>query len=151
MVADGSLPDGADTVVFRPRTVRFAAYGIGALVLGASLVAMVIAGHTLVDRVGFTAFGLAIFWFCHREASVRAVAGEGELMIRNLFNTSTFEWSEVIGVVFPPGDPWAKIDLADGDTVSVMAIQRTDGTRGMREARRLATLIEQRGEAPEGD
>lgn len=136
----------SEEIVFRPRTVRIVAYLIGSLVMASALVASVIASSTLVDSVGFVSVGLAALWFCHREAAVRAIARPQELEIRNLFSSRTVEWAEVIGVVFPPGDPWAKLDLADGDTVSLMAIQRTDGARGMAAARRLARLVNERGE-----
>ena len=40
------------------------------------------------------------------------------------------------------------LDLADGDTLAVMAIQGADGERGRVEATRLATLVAEH-EAPD--
>ena len=43
---------------------------------------------------------------------------------------------------FGGGEPWVTLDLADGDTLAVMAIQRADGEDAVAEARRLATLVD---------
>lgn len=143
------MADDQGTVIFRPRLVRAVGFAIGGLVLLASLVAAVVvpAGFSLVDRVGFAAFGIAVFVFCYREATVRVDAGPDRLRVRNLFSSRDLEWAEVIAVSFPEGDPWAHLDLADGDTLSTMAIQRADGQRGIRDARHLAALVRERGEA----
>lgn len=133
-------------IVFRPRLTRVVAYVIGVLVLLSAVLLSVLTRFGLFDTIGFIAFGLAVLWFCHREGSVRATAHADRLVVRNLMTTRELEWAEIIGVIFPPGDPWATLDLADGDTISVMAVQRTDGASGMRAARRLAGLITERGE-----
>lgn len=143
-----SITPAADgtTLVFRPRLVRAVGYAIGGIVMLAAIVMAVTVGRTIAEVVGYLAFGAGVLWFCHREASVRITAGPEALIIRNLFITRSVEWPEAFGVVFTAGDPWAKLDLADGDTVSLMALQRTDGKRGMAAARRLAGLITERGE-----
>jgi hypothetical protein len=138
-------PDDGRTYVFRPRASRIAAYAVGGLVLAGAVVLSVIAAPTLTDKSGFIVVGLIIFVFCHLEASVRVTARQDALVVRNLGRSRTLEWAEVVGVVFPPGDPWAKLDLSNGDTLAVMAVQRTDGKRGMRDARTLAGLVETRG------
>ncbi|MCS6710668.1 PH domain-containing protein [Brachybacterium sp. EF45031] len=99
------------------------------------------------NRVLYVLFGAAIFWFCHREASVAVTARPDELVVRNLFTTRRLAWAQVVGVSFPAGDPWAHLDLADGETLSTMALQRTDGDLGITQARRLARLVQERGTA----
>ena len=47
----------------------------------------------------------------------------------------------VTEIGFSDGMPWVRLDLADGDEQSVMAIQRADGHRSVEEAQRLADLI----------
>jgi hypothetical protein len=93
------------------------------------------------DRAGFVLFGLAVAWFLHRQASVRAVPSETGLEVRNLFLRRTLEWAQVVDVRFGGGRPWAQLDLSDGDTLAVMAVQRADGARAEVEASRLATLV----------
>jgi hypothetical protein len=144
------LPEPEETIALRPRVVRIASYAIGSLVLLAAVITGILSKNGAVDLVGFTAFGLAVFWFCHREASVRVIAAPDHVVIRNLFVSRQLEWTEVVGVTFTPGEPWAKVDLTDGETLSVMAVQRTVGERGRQDAVLLARLVAQRGE-PHGD
>ena len=130
-------------VTFRPRRARLVAYPVAVAVL----VTMVLVALTLPgrlgwgDRAGFLLVGLTIAWFLYRQASVRAVPGEAGLVVRNLFLGRTLEWAEIVDVRFGGGRPWAQLDLSDGDTLAVMAIQRADGASADAEARRLATLV----------
>lgn len=94
-----------------------------------------------LDRLGFVAVGLAVGWVVSRFALVRADPGEHGLVVRNLVTTTGLEWPQVVEVRFSDGDPWVILDLSDGDTLPVMAIQRADGAHGRAEARRLATLV----------
>ena len=71
----------------------------------------------------------------------RALLDERGLTVRNLVLVRRLEWAEVVDVRFGEGRPWVQLDLADGDTLAVMAIQRADGPAAQREARRLATLV----------
>ena len=141
-----------DTVVFRPRMVRAAGYGVAAIMLGALVGgALLIPGFNLMDRIGMVMVGVLSALFCHLQASVRVVAGPDELEVRNLFRTRTVSWPEVVAISFPMGDPWAHLDLADGSTLATWAIQRADGKRGIADAHRLAALVRERGEAPDHD
>ena len=132
--------------VFRPRRARTVALvlavlslvGLGAL--AAFLPVTTGAAVGLVDRVGIALFGIALAWFCYRQASVRAVPDTDGLTVRNLFLSRRVEWAEIVSVRF--GDrPWVQLDLADGETLAVMGIQRADGDVARRESRRLATLV----------
>lgn len=147
----GGLPGPDETVVFRPRLVRVAGLAVGTLILLAMLIAAVIVPATfgLADRVGFIALGVGTFWFCWREAQVRVVAGPETVQVRNLISKQELEWAEIVAVSFPEGDAWAHLDLADGDTLPVMAFQRADGARGIADARQMARLVAARGEATE--
>ncbi|UYG16313.1 PH domain-containing protein [Brachybacterium huguangmaarense] len=141
--------DEPETIVFRPRLARLVGLGVGTFVLVAMLIAAVVLfeAFTLADSVGFAALGIAIWYFCYREATVRVTARPDRLVVRNLFTTRELEWAEVVAVSFPQGDPWAHLDLSDGDTIATMALQRADGEQGIAGARRLAGLVHERGEA----
>jgi hypothetical protein len=93
------------------------------------------------DRLGFAVVAAGVGWGLHRLASVRAVPAESGLVVRNVLLTRRLEWAEILGIHFGPGDPWVLLDLSDGDTLAVMAIQRADGARATTEAARLATLM----------
>ena len=88
--------------------------------------------------------------FCHLQASVAVTARPRELVVRNLMRTRTLEWPEVIGISFPMGDPWAHLDLADGSTLPLQALQRYDGDRAIAAAHLLRDLVRERGEAADG-
>lgn len=96
-------------------------------------------GH--YDWLGFAVIVLAVGWLLIRLGGVAAFPGEDGLLVRNLLLSRRLEWAEIVGIRFAGGDPWALLDLSDGDTLAVMAIQRADGAWGRAEATRLATLV----------
>lgn len=138
---------------FRPRFARRIAWGMIVIILG-FLLGLLIASITIlegwgpVDRVLAILFFGAGAWFVHRQASVSATPSPEGLTVRNLVQTRTVAWEEIVRISFAPGRPWVSLDLADGDTLAVMAIQGADGERGRAEATRLATLVAEH-EAPD--
>ncbi|PWJ51181.1 PH domain-containing protein [Quadrisphaera granulorum] len=127
---------------FRPVRGRLVArvLGVVAVVLF-TVLALFVVGQTLWDRVAFVVTGLLVMAFCEMQARVVAIPDERGLYVRNLVNRRRLEWAEVVGVSFGGGRPWVQLDLADGDTLAVMGVQRSDGERGRVEADRLATLV----------
>jgi hypothetical protein len=93
------------------------------------------------DRAGFLVLAVLIGWGLIRLATVSAIPSDTGLVVRNVLITRRLEWAEVVGIRFSDGDPWVNLDVSDGDTLAVMAIQRADGRRARSEAERLATLI----------
>ncbi|MGL5865409.1 MAG: PH domain-containing protein [Dermatophilaceae bacterium] len=136
---------------FRPRrgrSVPLAAAGAATLIcagVGAGMVRAGAWGPT--DLVAMLAFGALITGFLLRYAVIRAVPTEAGLVVRNLFLTRTVRWPDIVAVLFPDGDPWVSVELADTDVVAVMAVQRADGEYGRAEARRLAALVAARSGA----
>ena len=137
------------TIVLRPRAVRVAAY-FSAVVVMAGMIggAVLITSFQPGGRIALVVIGALVFLFCHLEASVKVIARPDVLEVRNLMRTRTLEWPEVLGISFPMGDPWAHLDLADGHTHPLQAIQRYDGQRAIRAAHQLQSLIRERGEPP---
>lgn len=74
-------------------------------------------------------------------ARSRVVASEAGLLVVNGYKQRDYEWAEVISIHLPAGAPWATIDLADGNTASMLAIQGSDGARARDAVRTLRTLI----------
>jgi Bacterial PH domain len=93
------------------------------------------------DRLGFLLVAAGVGWVLSRFASVAAHPRPDGVDVRNLLTRRDLEWAEIVGVRFADGDPWVTVDLSDGDTLAVMAIQRADGEHGRAEARRLSTLV----------
>ncbi len=153
------MSDTADPLhePFRPRAARLVCLPLAALSLAmmvglaVGLPALTGARLGLGDRVGFVALGVAIAWFLLREAGVRADPDGEALVVRNLVRTRRLAWAEIVSVRFGPDRPWVLLDLADGDTLAVMAVQRADGDRARAEARRLATLVAAHSATPRDD
>jgi len=80
----------------------------------------------------------AVLW---RLGEVRAFPSASGLVVHNLIRTTRLEWAQIVAVRLGGGSPWVMLDLDDGDTVAVMAIQRADAEVGQKEAQRLATLV----------
>lgn len=133
--------------VIRPRRGRRVAIGIAvAETLVFSVPALLMPGSGpgafhWGDRAGIIGLALLIAAFLYRFAQVRAVPREDGMSVHNLVRTTQLEWAQIVAVRFGGGNPWVLLDLDDGETLPVMAIQRADGAFGEAEARRLATLL----------
>lgn len=128
--------------IFRPTAARIVAVVItvtfGGLLI---LVGFTVPGSGPGDKVAFTGLALLVAWMMYRLAGVKATPSPQGLVVRNLFITTKLEWPEIVNVRF--GDaPWPQLDLASGDVLAVMGIQRADGARSQAEAVRLANLVE---------
>ncbi len=135
---------------FRPRRARAVATvaaAVSVLLFGGIGAFIPQAGAP--DRVAIAAFGVAIAWLMWRFASLGAVPTADGLRVRNLMTTRTLDWAEIVDVHLVVGAPWVSLDLADGDTLAVMAIQKADGAFGRAEAGRLAGLVDAHA-APDG-
>lgn len=152
----GAQPEpGSDAwAPFRPRRGRTVALGVvwsSLVVFGVIAVVMpsqVDGRWGLGDRLMFFGLGVAVALIAWRYASIVAVPSRAGLVVRNLVLTRTLDWPEIVGIQFGGGEPWVTLDLEDGDSVAVMAIQKADGPVAGREASRLAALIQAFGEAP---
>jgi len=148
----GQPDDPAAFAPFRPRRGRRTAVitAITSVVVFAA-VALVLPGPAeagnwrVPDRVFFLAIGLALAGGLWRFASLRAVPTREGLTVRNVIVTRTVEWRSISDIHFSGGDPWVSLDLDDGDTLAVMAIQRADAEFGRDEAGRLAALVQALG------
>ena len=142
---------------FRPRAARVVS-GVLAVAVLAMMVAIawllpeVAPGRqSVLDRAGIVGFGVLVAWFLVRQANVRADPDAQGLTVRNLVVTRRVAWPEVVSVRFGHGRPWVQLDLADGDTLAVMAVQAADGARARAEARRMATLVARHSLTPRDD
>lgn len=132
---------------FRPRAARRVSQALGVLTVAGALAIIILVPQvpgfvfTPADQAGTACLALIILWLLWRQGGVRALPDEAGLTVRNIVYTRTVEWAEIVAVNFGSGNPWVQLDLSDGDTLAVMAIQRADGAQGVAEARRLATLV----------
>ncbi|REF34965.1 PH domain-containing protein [Thermasporomyces composti] len=84
---------------------------------------------------------VALLYGLYRLGRIRLEADEHGLTIVNLVRSRRLEWAQVLNVSLRPGDPWVQLDLDDGTTMPVMAIQSADGARARRAAQDLAALV----------
>lgn len=143
--------------VFRPRAARVVTGALAVVVALATALLIVllsttgVEGWTTADLGGIALVGLAIVGFLWRQATVSATPTPEGLRVRNLASTRTVAWAEIVWVRFGEGRPWVQLDLDDGDTLAVMGVQRSDGERARREAKRLSTLVAVRQRTARGD
>jgi hypothetical protein len=75
-------------------------------------------------------------------ARSRATAAADGLHVVNGYRRHDYAWAEIVAVRLTPGAPWVTLDLADGTTASVMAIQGSDGQRAKAAVRRLRAFVD---------
>lgn len=100
------------------------------------------AGYDPANTIGILALLALALWVVSRHGGVRADVTAQGLRVRNLVRTTVLSWPQVEAVRFGSGQPWVSLDLTDGTTLAVMAIQSADGPYGVAEARRLAALVQ---------
>lgn len=83
------------------------------------------------DQVAMAVLGLLIGGGLLLFARPRLRVGPSGLSVRNLLGDKLIPWSQVVGVSFPAGRRWARIDLPDDEYVPLMAIQAVDKERAV--------------------
>ncbi|SDS13039.1 PH domain-containing protein [Nocardioides scoriae] len=144
--------EAAGTSPELPRTWRPLGARIAVYVFGGMLVAMLVAvwfalgaevraSFTIFQRLTLVVLGVMLFACYHALVRSRVVATEAGLVVVNGYRTHRYEWSQVIAVQLGRGAPWGTLDLSDGETVSMIAIQGSDGDRARRAVRELRVLV----------
>lgn len=141
---------------WRPFGARMAGTVFGGMLLILVVAVWILLGadvrarFTPYQRATLVLFGLMAFaaWFALVRSRVTATP-EG-LTVVNGYRRRDFEWAQVLAVSLRRGAPWAGLDLSDGTSVSVMAIQGSDGGRAVSAVRALRRLIDERSAPPEG-
>ena len=83
------------------------------------------------DQVAMALLGLVIAGFVLLFARPRLRVGPTGMSVRNLLGDRLIGWPDVVGVSFPVGSRWARIDLPDDEYIPVMAIQAVDKDRAV--------------------
>jgi hypothetical protein len=147
MPADSEPAPGLP-VTWRPLGVRIVGITLGAGLVVVCAVAWlgfdesVRSGMTWLEKGTLLALGLGILAVLLALVRARAVARPEGLEVVNGFRRRTYAWAQIVGVRMPPGAPWVTLDLADGETASVMAIQGSDGDRARVALRQLRAIVE---------
>jgi PH (Pleckstrin Homology) domain-containing protein len=83
------------------------------------------------DQVAIALLGLVIAGAVLLFARPRLRVGPSGLSVRNLLCDRMVGWSEVVGLSFPPGSRWARIELPHDEYIPLMAIQAVDKERAV--------------------
>lgn len=148
MPAASELPPLRLPARLRPLGVRVAAT-VMACALTVTVVTIWLAFPPEV-RAQFTVFqeatllliGLIIFGAGFALARCRLDIDEQGLTVVNGYRTHRFEWGQVVAISLRPGNPWAVLDLSDGTSQPVMAIQGSDGPRALTQVRQVRKVVE---------
>ena len=132
---------------WRPFGVRVAATVLGLMLLALVVGVWIAWGEAVRSSFTFaqrsTLVGIGVLGFVAWYALVRSrVTADGHgLVVVNGYRRREFEWSQVVSVNLRRGAPWAGLDLSDGTSISLIAIQGSDGQRAIRAVRQLRELV----------
>ena len=122
----------------RPHLTPYFAYGAAAIIVAAHVAVGLLlkVGSSGVifrtaDQVAIALLGVVIGAVVLLFARPRLRAGPAGVAVRNLWAYRLIPWSDVVGVSFPRGARWARVDLPDDEYVPVMAIQAVDEGRAV--------------------
>ncbi|HWF27451.1 MAG TPA: PH domain-containing protein [Mycobacterium sp.] len=83
------------------------------------------------DQVAMAVLGLILAGCVLLFTRPRLRVGPPGISVRNLLGYKLIPWPEVVGVSFPAGHRWARVDLPDDEYIPVMAIQAVDKDRAV--------------------
>jgi Bacterial PH domain len=138
-----------DEVRAHPVRLRRVVVGIAVVVVVLFVLIAVLLGHTSSegvvfgpgDQVAMVVLGLLIAGGALSLGRPSVVADLDGLRVQNIVTAKQVPWEVVRQVSFPDGSPWAVLELADDDRISVLAVQASDGPRAVAAVRGLRTLL----------
>ncbi|MGK2875797.1 MAG: PH domain-containing protein [Nocardioides sp.] len=101
------------------------------------------AEFSFFQKSTLVALGLGIFGCLWALGRSKVEAYADRLVIINGFRRRELAWAQVISVNLPAGAPWVTLDLSDGDVVSAMGIQGSDGRSSVDAVRTLRALVQE--------
>jgi hypothetical protein len=129
--------DGWDAQV-RPHLTPYFAYAAALVIVAAHIAVGLLLKikssgviFQTADQVAMAGLGLVLAGAVLLLARPRLRVGPAGLAVRNVLSDRLVPWSDVVGVSFPAGARWARIDLPDDEYVPLMAIQAIDKDRAV--------------------
>ena len=133
----------------QPHLTPYFAYGAAVLIIAAhvSVGALLKISSTGVifqtaDQVAIALLGFVIAGVVLLFARPRLRVGAAGMAVRNLLTYRVIPWSDIVGVSFPSGARWARVDLPDDEYVPILAIQAVDKERAVDAMDRVRELLE---------
>ena len=69
------------------------------------------------------------------------MADDAGILVANPRQRRRLDYAEVVAVALEPAAPWLVLDLADGSTMSAMAVQGSEGDYARRQVQALCDLM----------
>ncbi len=143
--------------VYVPRRTRITAYAVAVFVVVAFTVTGVIM-LDLDDRVwgpadtgGMIVTALLIAAVAIFLTRPKLSCDHDGCTVVNLFTRRRLAWPQIVHVTYRPGDPWITLDLDDGRTLAVMALQSSDKERFRVGLGKFLALLEAQTATPRND
>jgi hypothetical protein len=122
----------------RPRLTPYIAYAVAVVLVVAHLVIGLLLkiGSTGVifqtsDQIAMAVLGVILAGLALLFTRPRLRVGAAGLSVRNVLGDRLVPWNDIVGVSFPVGARWARIDLPDDEYVPLLAIQSVDKDRAV--------------------
>jgi hypothetical protein len=135
-------------IEIRPHLTPYFAYAAAALIAAAGVILGVLLKISstgvifqTADQVAIAVLGVIIAGAVLLFARPRLRVGAAGVAVRNLFTYRLIPWTDVVGVSFPRGARWARVDLPDDEYIPVMAIQAVDKERAVDAMDRVRDLL----------
>jgi len=132
----------------RPHLTPYFAYGAAILILAAhAMVGVLLKARSTgvvfqtADQFAIAGFGVVVAGAVLLFARPRLRVGKNGLAVRNMLGEKLIAWPDVVGVSFPTGARWARVDLPDDEYVPLMAIQSVDKERAVAAMDRVRELV----------
>jgi Bacterial PH domain len=132
----------------RPHLTPYFAYGAAAVIVAVHVavgVLLKISSTGVIfqtaDQVAIALLGVVIAGAVLMFARPRLRVGAQGVAVRNLLGYRLIPWSDVVGLTFPRGARWARVDLPDDEYIPVMAIQAVDKERAVEAMDRVRGLL----------
>lgn len=93
------------------------------------------------DRVAVVVLGIIVAGSLLLFARARVRAGASGVSVRNALGDRLIPWAHVLGVSFPVGKRWARLELPDDEYIPLVAIQSADKERAVQAMRELRALV----------
>ena len=142
-------PDqGSWDAQLRPRVTPYVAYAVAVVLVVAHVVIGLLLkmGSTGVifrtsDQIAMAVLGVVLAGLVLLFARPRLRVGAAGLSVRNVLSDRLVPWDDIVGVSFPVGARWARIDLPDDEYVPLMAIQSVDKDRAVAAMDTVRSLV----------
>lgn len=136
-----------ELLLVRPRLARWVAIAVAVGFVGLFAANAVLLPEVTTelnlhrsDQVALGLVGVVLAGGALLFARPRLRADEDGIQVRNVLTTRWLAWEQVLGVTFPDGAAWARLELAQDEFVPVIAIQVVDRGHALTAIRELRAL-----------